>query len=554
MFKKNDPNSFTVYHSLYDGGNLKPIGYLVADYYVTKYDNVQVQNSASVNQNSEQNFLLHCTQRIVINNQLSIRPNQNINSYSNYPALINTSLNLNRSPINGKVDNNGLNIEIVNYSPHTVNTQIQQSGSVGDSNGKTQTTSRSNTTGSSTSETNSFGATVSLGLTELSDSTSYNYEHSSTFSRDHSYTHGTDSSSSKSKDSSYSDSMSIKDWGAYGMIDPTSQSPNWIFGQEYPWNAIECNQLKNSAASPSFKPVPNPNNDNQQQLMVPMEMLARLYDGTCVYPPSQLSLFGVNFVMKALWLINVENDVPCDVTITHNIALSTASHMLDATGKQVQIYMDTTGATLQCRPGKIISNLNLTLMGLDVLGLPNKPAIIGFIPRQFVVNPADGPFKIISTANTLLIEDTTDYGNPVLYPATTYFTATDSALIASPPSGPLSVALYFKVIDTINDYSLYVKHWITGTEGVKLTITINYHSTKDPGYTIIKFVTTQEAEGGENNLLTIALRKQDFSSVDFHDYLQLGLNKIEISIEAIDGKSKGFNYQLRAISVEKTTI
>lgn len=539
MFKKNDPNSFTAYHSLRNGASL--IGYLIADYHVTKYDNVQVQNTTSVNKSNEQNFLLHCTQRIIISNQLTIGPSEVTNAYSNYPALITTNLQLNRSPINDVVDNDGLNIEVVNYSPHTVNTKVQKSGSTGNSTGATSTVSKSSTVGSSTSETNSYGTSVSVGLTELSDSTSYNYDHSSTFSSDQSSTHGTDSSNSKSRDSSNSDSMSVKDWGAYGMIDPAYQSPNWIFGQEYPWDAIECTQLVNSESGNTFQPVPNPNNSNQEQLILPTEMIARLYDGVCVYPPSQLSLFGVNFVMKSLWLVSLKNNIPDGITITHNISYNTASHFVNKKG-EVQVYMDTSGANLQCESGNIITSLNLSLMALSVLGQKNKPAITGFLPKQFTVNPSTGPFKIISSANTLLIEDATDYGKS--YPTTPYFIAKDTALIVSPPSGSVSMNVFFKVIDTVNDYSLYLKHWISGTEGVKMTITIN------GDYTMTKYVTTLEAQGGENNLLAITLRKQDFSSIDFHDYLQLGLNVITISVESIDSTAKSFNYQIRAISIE----
>ena len=34
--------------------------------------------------------------------------------------------------------------------------------------------------------------------------------------------------------------MSVKDWGSYATINPVYLYPTWVFGQEYPWNAIDC--------------------------------------------------------------------------------------------------------------------------------------------------------------------------------------------------------------------------------------------------------------------------------------------------------------------------
>ena len=539
MFKKKDPNSFTAYFELYNGtpGNagVSQIGYLVADYHVTRYDDVQANSRNCINKSNDRSFFVQCTQRIVISNSLSIHPGKYDSKYENYPALLNTYLNLSNA------NNNGIFMQVLEYSPKTVNTKVQQSGATGNSNGQTTGTSRSSTVGSSTSVTNSYGASVSVGLTELSDSASVNYENSTTNTTDQSSTIGNDSSTSSNQDSSNSAAMSVKDWGAYGMVNPVNQNPNWIFGQEYPWDAIECRKTDGSNT--------NPDNPNQDLLIVPQEMTARLYDGTCLYPPSQLSLFGINFVTKALWLVSLTNSAADEVSIEHNVLYSTGSHML--TDGNVQVFVDGEPVGLQCQSdsGDISTNLNLPLMALSVLGQAGKPAIIGFIPSKFTVLPNLAPFKIISTGNNLLIEDTTSYGDT--YPASPLFSASETALTASfsETCAALNITAYFKVVDTVNDYKLYLKHWKTGTVGLMLTITIN----GDTSNAITKYVDATEAEGGENNLLTIALRDQNYASVDYHDYLQLGLNAIQLTIQPIGGVYiAGCGYQVRALSIEKS--
>ena len=73
-------------------------------------------------------------------------------------------------------------------------------------------------------------------------------------------------------------------------------------------------------------------------------------------------------------------------------------------------------------------------MALEVLGLPNKQAIIGFIPNKFIVRPSPmkcgtvAAFKIISTSNTLYIKDSTDYSKATDIGAG--FTASETCLTA----------------------------------------------------------------------------------------------------------------------------
>lgn len=561
MFKKSDPNSFKQFYPLYSGSDR--IGYLIADYQVSKYDNVQVRDASSVTASGKRQFVLHCTQRIVISNNANITPSKNTNGYENYPVLVDTRLNV--SKVDGR--NVSLNVQVLDYSPKTVNTKVQSSGTVGSSIGSANSTTLNNTVGSSTSQSNDYSAITLLGIDiPIEHSTS------NSSSKETSKTTGSESSANRSSQSSNADSMSIKDWGAYGFVNPVTKSPVWIFGQEYPWDAIQCRRL----VDPN---VANPNESSQLQLVVPSDMLLRLYDQVCVYPPSQLSTFGINFVTMVAWLITIDNDTQDEVNVLHTIDYYTASHIASPAGStesttpptgSVAVYIDSSETTLNGGQETLSVNMNLTLMALDVLGIPGKQAIIGFTPSRFTIQPSPAtssgvglPFKILSISNTLLIYDTSNY--PANCCAGAGFSASQTSLTATIPpncsTGPsvtppnllaispaLSMTAYFKVVDTVNDYKLFLKHWMVGSSAVMLTFVINNDWTN----TITKYVDDLEAEGGENNLLSISLRNQNFASIEYHDYLQFGLNSIQIIIAPIAGQSNsGCIYQIRAISIEK---
>jgi hypothetical protein len=573
MFKKKDPNSFTKYFRLFNGapqsnnngGYNNQIGYLVADYHVIPYEDVEVKDINSFASKGKRQFILHCTQRIVIYNDAfqTLNPihfSDSVNGsgiFENYPVLIKTLITV------APKSQSGFTIQLLDYSPKTINTKVAQSGSSNIGITGNESSSISNTVGSSTSQTNSYATSVGVNGGFFGDlftggaSVTHSSGHSTTNSSYNSQTNGSSSSFGTSNDQSNTDSMSIKDWGAYGIVNPETQEPAWFFGQEYPWDAITCT-LTDGTINPTSKD--NPNAGNQIRLILPIDMRNRLYDGKSLYPPSQLSMFGINFVSKAVWLLSADYSqigVSSDIELMHTVNYKSASHNLtlgDNGNAVAAVYVDKVPTLLRSEENKdsLSESLNLMIMALDVLGLPNKPAIIGFIPKKFIVNPSAGAFKIISSANTLMIEDTTNYGDS--YPASKFFSTSETALTATlttAPPNPLSITAYFKVVDTVNDYKLYLKHWkmgTTGTTGIKLTITIN----GDSNNSIIKYVDTSEAEGGENNLLIIALRDQNYASVDYHDYLQLGLNSIQLTIEPIDGQyGANCGYQIRAISIEK---
>jgi hypothetical protein len=545
VFKKTDPCSFSKFVPLYLGAPSDNIliGTLRAEYQATSYENVQLQDATAIGaQAANRQYLVHCTQTIDLFNKdgLDASPSTVLDSYTNYPLLLNTALEIQGAA--------GLTFQLLEYSPQTVNTKIQTSGSQGSSTGATQGVSSSNTVGSSTSETNSYGVSVTLSE---APSESMNYEHSSTTTSEHSATMGAESSVTRGGDKSSSAAMSVKDWGAYALVNPVTKAVVWTFGQEYPWDAVEC-RLTNGNQSPG----------KQTEIVIPTAMSANLYDGVSLYPPSHLAVFGIHFVMKAAWLVSVDNGaVPHADTIgvTHHIDYFSGSHMLEPNGatppvQQVHVYMDQLPTTLQ--PGSDTSldtTLDLGLMALDAVGKGAGSAIVGFIPRKFTVLPAPFvnttpaiPFEIFSSSNNLLIKDTT----PALTPAPTAggFSPSETALTATfaPALPALTMTLYFKVLDVDSNYVLYLKHWVTTAQGVMLTLVIN----GDSAHAITKYAVAMEAEGGENNLTRINLRNLDYSTVDYADYLQLGLNAITLTIQPIQATADCV-YQIRAVSIEK---
>jgi hypothetical protein len=192
--------------------------------------------------------------------------------------------------------------------------------------------------------------------------------------------------------------------------------------------------------------------------------------------------------------------------------------------------------------------IDLNIMALDPIGVNRPAAIVGFMPTQFVQAPdpdtATKPFKILSATNDLLIQDTTDYtqGTPG------NFAVDNNCLTATwDKDNPdaLTITLYFKIIDSVSNYVLYIKHWLTKVTQVSITCVINQNDNNQ----LIKYVTALEGEGGDNNLLELALRNLDFTSVNYHDYLQLGLNSVSLTIVPLTASDA--QYQIRAISIEK---
>lgn len=543
MIKKNDIHSFEKFCSLV--ANQKVLGKVHFQYNVHRYNDIKASDTNNIDSKDQNKFFVQCTQRIIITNSegLSIIPSSDLSSYSNYPALLNTFVEVESQ--------DGLIAEVIDYSPQTVNTKIERSGTLNNSKGQTSGSSRSSTIGSSTSQTNSYGTSVTVSATAVGEdiipsaSVSANYEHSSGHTHSKSRSMGSESSNSNSQSQSDGDSMSIKDWGAYALINPTTNSPTWNFGQEYPWDAIMCRKTDDTK---------NPNNDGQVKLILPSSMLLRLHDGHTLYPPSHLSTFGFSFLTKVSWIIttNGPSDIG-EIKLKHHLNYFSASHSIDGQG-DVSVYIDKTPTSLTVKSNESLeTSLDLFAMGVKPIGLPNDSAITGFSPKRFIQKPVMGTatskaeqFKLISPYNNLIMQDTTAYTNNAI----AGFSIVDNCLtgIVAKECTSLDLALYFKIIDFDHEYALHIKHWKSGNPNFKLTLLIN----GDQETSIIKYVDANEGDGGENNLTTISLRNLDYSSMNFHDYLKLGLNSISIKIEQVESTiDPQAQYKIRAISIER---
>src|SRR5271165_2389302 len=555
MFRKQDPYTYTQFLTLYNnpGGVPTPIGLLALDYQVALYNDVQVLNQNSVNQPQNQQFILQCTQRIIIQNAKTadvspIAMAQVANeSFIDYPVLLTAGVKIDIS------SSDGLTLNLLDYSPHTVNTAVQQSTSNGSQTGQTAGASTSSTTGSSYSQSSTYGVSVGVGSGMTASA-----ERTTTSTSEKSNTSESNSSNASGSDSSTSASMSVKDWGAYASVSPNSVSPSWLFGQEYPWNAVQCRYAEQGESSPYEGQVP---------IYISTPMANNLYSGSSdnnsvfLYPPSELSMYGLNFVMKVSWRIYVDYGASTEITIQNPINYYTASHNLSSTttnGYVPKVYMDKSPAqltvNLEAGAGYVTpsTTLDLNIMALDPIGVNSDSAIVGFIPNKFIPLPSSSGsapkgFTTIATTNDLMIQDTTKYPSG----AASGFTVSQTCLTATwngTEQLSYQLTLFFKVTDSVSDYTLYIKHWITQQTGVALTIVVN-SSAPNP-VSISKGVDALEAEGGESNILSIALRNLDFASVEYHDYLQLGLNSVTITMEPQAWTNCG--YQIRDVSIVKS--
>lgn len=460
-----------------------------------------------------------CTHRIIIPNSTSYTPATSSSRFTNYPAIVMNKLVCSQSSPSS---------EIVSYFPRTLNASVQTSVSTAASTSSSATIQH--TSGSSSSESNSFSASASLGL--LGDGPTGDLSGGSdhTWGTERSKSLSTGRDAGNERQLGVSDSMSIKDWACNTYLG-TDGSLMWIWGQEYPWDVIRYGVVNNT---------------------LPAFIQSLLYDGAQLLPPSQLSQFGLDFTMKVSWTVQPAG---MPVTFTHTVNYYTATHQLD--GSALTASINGPQQFTYISP----STLDVCTYGLDPITNEGQTrvAIIGFVPRQFLVPPVPAqvnggqitnpvPFKILSSSNTLLIQDTTPYANLTTADSGAGFTPSETALTVTFTQNctSLTMSLSFKLVDTVNSYKLLMKHWKTDSQGVMVTITIN----GDSSNSIVKYVDALEAEGGESNLLSISLRDLSYGSADYHDYLNLGFNSILITFTPL-GSLSNCGYQIRAISIEK---
>lgn len=448
---------------------------------------------------------------VLMNQRLIIQPDNtytcgptNENGYSNYPAILQNDLTL-------KLSDDAPQVILDDIFPRTINTAVNTSSN--NSQNDTDSNTNESTSGSSFTNVNSFSVGGNVGYMGgptggISAEHSHSFEESKSHSQSKSSTHSEDTNKTNAA------SMSVKDWSAYSYLNENSIAPTWVWGQSYPWDVIQYNYSL-----------------DEPYIVLPDFVKQRMLVNGQVMPPSELSLFGLDFSMQASWTIDYNDGITTDetVTISNLIQYFTASHE----SEDKKILKARLESTADARQSSFDSDvLDLSLYALNPIH-PHQGgttgAYIGFEANPFTYAPSteSSTFKIVSPANNLQVK-----GKGF------------DASITTDLTSDTSITINFKVVDVTIDYSLVFMHWIGEDSGA---VNLNWMVNDQWNGTLM--VDDQKGEGAENNLSHLNLRNTDFTSLNFHDYLQLGLNEVVINFSAVD-KEADVDYTLFAIGLD----
>lgn len=410
-------------------------------------------------------------------------------AYRNYPALFSF-----KQALTSLVPAEATNFKLLNYAPQTVNSSVTISGSNSELDAVTNTAQQS--MGSSTSQTNSFGVNaqggIMMGLPLFTLGANYDYAYSSAQSQER----GIASSALSEQQAVSADSYSIKDWGVYAQVNRERLETRWICSQEYPWDVLQYRSQ-----------------NGQGNIDLPKPVIARMLQGNCVLPPSQLSQFGTDFTFTAEWSFtptesNVNVNTPL-LSIPLTIAYLLASHERTGISPNYQL------AASLSQPSTTHFEMTLSWGELECLALnpvmaARNDASLNFqkVPAARFPSNRVHPFTLTSPTNTL------------------FFTASgfSPGMVVDVTEGPVSYTLKFKLTDTVGELSLYLKHWKLDAAGLVLTITVN-------DFTLpVQYVDALQGEGGMGNRTNIGLRSTDYMAEDFADYVVVGLNTVTVTV------------------------
>lgn len=486
----------------------KRVGTLLLEYEVRPYHDVR-------NLSLLRGYLISCKQRLTIESASRFESDR----FSGYPALLKNSVQLiPRSPAEAEV-------HLIDYAPRTLNSSISSNQS--STAGSELSASSQYTSGSSTSETNSYDVSVNVGFSGEAPTggVSSTTGHSETETEEHSKTRG--STLGRDLQSASSDAMTIRDWGSYAVVDAANQSPSWAWGQEYPWDVLEFQtQRGDYIMLPGFVKQRLGQKDPDTKLWT-------------IFPPSKLSLFGLNFVTKATWLYTMAPGSPGiddSISFKHTVSLTAAAHGLFQ--GEIEGQLTPVISEFSYPPEKSdLSTLDLARLALDPISADpgDSGAIVGFVPSQFVAPPAAGQsFQIKSAANNLLV---TASGFDV--PASEDAPLQVAALTSKAPA---TLRAAFKIADTEEIYALFLKNWKLTQGGCVLNIHVN------GGGPIVRHVDSAESGSGSENVTQVILRHRDYTSSEFYDYLVMGINELEITISPAEPATSS-GYAIRALAI-----
>lgn len=486
-------------------------GVLLSEYDVREYWDLRTSSS---NSGARRAYSVALKQKVSICNSTanSFGALNPVTSYDGYPILL-------AQQVTPATAAQGLEYYLEDYSPKTLNAAVSTSNSSGTNS--SAASSLEHTSGSTYSVTNSYEISDSIGFfgADPTGNTSFSAGHSETSTTEQSTSSG--QTTSQGSEAGTGSSMTIKDWASYAFLDAKKQQPAWVWGQEYPWDVIAFRNLSKDSHS----------------ITLPPYVSVRLCDGTTIFPPSDISQFGLNFTANARWIFYVDGAAgAADETVTFTHVLS---------------YWEGTHSSGPPSIAIIASNqaietvtLNLPVLALDPIARAGSGngAVIGFVKSEFIAPPAgnQAPFRVKSGANNIYVS-----GTGFEAPSTEDSVLTAGKISASVPA---SLTIQFKMTSADLELSLYLKHWKLSSTGCVMTFAINEADPQNPTTPIARHIDSFDAGSGGDNITTITLRKKDYTSTDFYDYLVMGLNTIVVTI-APEDRQATCDYALRALAI-----
>ncbi len=247
--------------------------------------------------------------------QWNVSQNYQTDGFSDYPIMVNVQSKIN------SVSQPGTKIVLKRIFPKTINAIVEQSTNISTGNSSSQTNQTSS--GSQLSNVNTFGVDMSVGWFVEGPTASLGINYS------HSWEHGTSNSKSFSDtrehnhQSASGTEMSVKDWSAYSSVHSYDNSGGegqgpyveWNWGQTYPWSIFDFNEKFSGT-----------------NILMPKSVIANLiYFGdtsnsngkNILMPPSDLSLFGLDFTMASEWLITFPQPLTSSesVSFQHEVSM-----------------------------------------------------------------------------------------------------------------------------------------------------------------------------------------------------------------------------------------
>lgn len=452
------------------------------------------------------------------------------NGFNDYPIMLSIQSGIK------ELSSDGADIKLTKLFPKTLNATVEQSSN--QSTGSSATQNNQTTSGSSMSNVNTFGIQISAGFFGELPVGSIGLDYSHSWDHTTSQSASVGHSQSSNAQASSGNEMSVKDWSAYSSVDNFGQTSDefvgevvkWNWGQTYPWNIFKFSEVGSGSS-----------------IVLPEDVIARLLyygktdddkDKNILLPPSDLSLFGLDFTMIAEWEITFPEDITSIETLVfrHNIDVLQGSHSkVDPGSGEGKASLEATLEALDKNTFTQEEPVDIGAYALaPMLNNQRNGTSIGFKSHLFDLPPTgvDTKYKILARTNDLLA---TGKG----------FQKVMNAAFEEGYAGKgATVDISFKVADLQTPYALILHHWRGNNSGnIVLTCLIN------DDWKIIVNVDEVEGDGASNNLDQLDLRNFNLKSANFHDYLVLGMNKVNITITPAD-KTVASDYTLSALAIE----